>query len=216
MKRLLLICALAVAPLGCGGAGGSSKPAQITAGTTVARTPEVFAIVGPTRITASQVAGLIAYGQARAQEEGEPFPPQGTAQFAAVQKKAIDALVTLAEYEQKAASVGIHFTPEAITERAKTIEQEGRNVDTPQVQSAKRLLARLGLARDALFTYATRKVVVTKADVHAYFAQNRTFYENFPAAKKTIHEQVMAVKRNNVGNAFFARLPSEFKVVYKS
>ena len=52
------------------------------------------------------------------------------------------------------------------------------------------------------------------AEIHAYFEKNRAFYENFPAAKKTIREQLVAVKRNAVANAFFEKLPSEFKVAY--
>jgi hypothetical protein len=214
VKRLALLCLAAMALAGCGGEG--AKP-----GKTVARSgggpkpARVLATVGLTKITQRQVAALAAYSRARAVEEGEVLPRPGTALYRAVRQKAIDTLVTLAEYEQKAASLGIHFDRQAILERAKSIENEGTNKDTKQVEGAKQLLARLGLYREALFTYVTRNVVVTKADVHAYFEKNRRFYENFPAAKKTIRDQVLAVKRNNVGNAFFAKLPGEFKVVYK-
>jgi hypothetical protein len=76
------------------------------------------------------------------------------------------------------------------------------------------LLARLGLARDVLFVYVSKGVAVTSAEVQRYFQQNRSFYENFPAAKKTIREQVLAQKRNKVAIAFFARLPREFHVTY--
>jgi len=214
VKRLALLCLAAVALAGCG--GGGAKPGKTFARSGGGPKPaQILATVGPTKITQRQVAALVAYSRARALEEGEVLPRSGTALYRAVQQKAIDTLVTLAEYEQKAASLGIHFDRRAVLERAKSIESEGTNKDTNQVEGAKQLLARLGLSRDALFAYVTRNVAVTKADVQEYFEKNRRFYENFPAAKKTIREQELAVKRNNVGNAFFARLPSEFKVVYK-
>jgi hypothetical protein len=214
LRRLAPLAVIAVLA-GCGGKSHSNAPTPVTTSKGAGQAQAV-AMVGDRPITEAQVAALMAYSRARALEEGELFPAPGTAQYAAVRRKAISSLVTLVEYEQKARAIGVRFTAEQIADRAETIESEGtpEGKDAPAVQYAKVLLARLGLARDALFAYATRSVAVTSAEIDAYFEQNRTFYENFPAARKTIREQALALKRNKIAIAFFARLPRAFRVKY--
>ena len=211
MRRLAPLALIAVLA-GCGGKSHSDTDAEST---TAAQDSKTVAVVGRTRITEAEIAALMAYSRARATEEGEQFPARGTAQYAAVRRKTISSLVVLTEYEQKAAAVGIHFTADQIEARAATIESEGtEGKDSPTVEHAKELLARLGLARDALFAYATKSVSVTPAEIRRYLAQNRSFYKNFPAARKTVRAQLLALKRNRIATAFFARLPREFHVTY--
>jgi hypothetical protein len=216
VRRVAPIALLAAVLAGCGGKSHTIAPAASTSTAGAGPPGRVVAIVGHTRVNEAQVAALMAFTRARALEEGEPFPPPGSAQYAAVRRKTISTLVTLVEYEQKASSLGIRFTRQAIITRAQTIESEGapQGKDPPEVQYAKLLLARLGLVRDGLFTYVSQSVSVTPAEIRAYFEQNRSFYDTFPAAKKTIRDQVLAVKRNKVASRFFLQLPKQFHVTY--
>jgi hypothetical protein len=200
LKRLASIGVLTLTLAACGGGGESSG--------------KTFATVNGEKVTQSDADALVSYSRARAQEEGEDFPATGAAQYRAVEKKAVDTLVTLAEFEQKADSLGIHIDKDAIEERAKSLESEGSGKDDKETERAKELLAKLGLLRDALFAQITKDVTVTAPEIRAYLEKNRVYYENFPAAKKTIRAQVVGVKKNAVADAFFRNLPSEFKVTY--
>ena len=115
MKRLVFISVLTLALAACGGGGESSG--------------KTLATVNSEKVTQSDADALVSYSAARAQEEGEDFPATGTPQHRAVEKKAVDTLVTLAEFEHKADSFGIHIDKDAIEERAKSLESEGSGKD---------------------------------------------------------------------------------------
>jgi hypothetical protein len=198
LKRLAIIGVLALALVACGGESSG----------------KTLATVNSEKVAESDADALVSYSRARAEEEGEDFPAKGSPQYGAVEKKAVDTLVTLAEFEQKADSLDIHIDKDAVEERAKSLESEGSGKDDKETERAKELLAKLGLLRDALFAQVTKDVTVTAPEIRAYFERNRVYYDNFPAAKKTIRAQLVGVKKNAVADAFFRKLPSEFKVIY--
>src|SRR5205814_1687546 len=152
---------------------------------------------------------LLQFGKSRAQEEGVDFPAAGTPEFRRLRRNAVDTLVTLAEFEQTGARLGISLRPDEVERRAAGVGEAGEGGEADASDAAP-LLARLGLLREKLFAFATRKVRVTAAETGAFYAAHRAAFRRYPHPFATAREQLLAARRNGVATRFFERIQREF------
>jgi foldase protein PrsA len=168
----ILLCAALVA--GCGG-GGSAK---LGSGD--------VAVVGNVHVTQAQYDALVAQAKRSFQQQGRPFPKQGTTEYQTIKGQAVTLLVQQAEREAKAAQMGIKISDSDIQKRLDQIKKQyfGGSEKKYQAQLKKQHLTdqqvrddiRVQLISEAVFNKVTKNATVSNDDVHQYYITHPQLY----------------------------------------
>ena len=176
MKKTFLFPIVLVAALlaGCGGGGSASLKS------------DDVAVVGKIHVTKTAYDALLAQAQRSFQQQGRPFPKQGTSEYQTVKGQAVTLLVQQAETASKAGSLGINITTSDIDKRLAQIKKQYfQNKDSLyQAQLKKQKLTdasvrndiRNQLISEAVFNKVTSSVKVSDSDVHAYYTTHPQLY----------------------------------------
>jgi peptidyl-prolyl cis-trans isomerase C len=169
----MVLCAALVA--GCGGGGGSAKLS----------TKDV-AVVGNVHVTQSQFDALLNQAKRSYQQQGRPFPKQGTTEYQTIRSQAVTLLVQQAEREAKAAQMGIKVSDADVQKRLDQIKKQyfGGSEKKYQAQLKKQGLTdaqvrddiRGQLISEAVFNKVTKGVTVSNDDVHQYYITHPQLY----------------------------------------
>jgi len=204
MSRLTGTVAALVAVVALAGCGGGSSSAKLSS--------EDVAVVGKTAITKAQFDDLLATAEASFKQQGRAFPKQGTAEYATIKSQAITLLIQQAEREQKANDLGIEITDAQIDARLKQIKAQyfhGKDSEyraqlkTQGLSEAQvRADIKAQLISEKLFNKVTSDVKVTDADVHQYYVQHASQYQQ-PASRQVRH---ILVKKKALADSIYAQL----------
>ncbi len=175
MKKTFLFPIVLVAALlaGCGGGGASLKKDDVS-------------VVGKVHVTKAQFDILLTQAKRSFQQQGRPFPKQGTAEYETVKSQAVTLLVQQAERESKADSMGIKISNADVDKRLAQIKKQYfQNKEARyQAQLKKQHLTdasvrndiRSQLISEAVFNKVTSSVKVSDTDAHDYYTTHPQLY----------------------------------------
>jgi parvulin-like peptidyl-prolyl isomerase len=159
---------------GCGG-GGSAKLSS-----------NDVAVVGNVHVTQAQFTALLDQAKRSYQQQGRPFPKQGTTEYETIKGQAVTLLVQQAEREAKAAQMGIKISDSDVQKRLDQIKKQyfGGSEKKYQAQLKKQRLTdaqvrddiRAQLISEAVFNKVTKNVTVSNDDVHQYYITHPQLY----------------------------------------
>lgn len=205
VKSLLPILVLAAAAgvlAGCGGGGGSSASLK----------PGDVAVVGSTHVTKSAFDALMAQAQRSFQQQGRTFPKPGTTNYETVKGNAVSLLVQQAMREEKAASMGITISAQAVSNRLDQIKKQyfSGSEAKYQAQLKKSNLTdaqvrediKAQLISEAVFNKVTANVTVSNSDVHSYYVSHQSLYSQPP----TVDVRHILVKSKSLADSIYAQL----------
>jgi peptidyl-prolyl cis-trans isomerase C len=182
MQKSFVLITLAAALLaGCGGSGASKLRATDVA------------VVGSMHVTSSSLDALLARAKRNYEQQGQKFPKQGTTNYLAVRGQAVSILVQEAELEEKAAAMGIEVTDAQIDKRLAFLKKkyysgsQKKYLADIKKQGYTNAQVRTDVIRPQLISEAIQKqlskgIKVTDADVHAYYVQHASLYQQ-PATR---------------------------------
>jgi foldase protein PrsA len=210
---LALIAALALAA--CGGGGTSS--ADVPDG--------AVAVVGDKTVTKEEFDKLIEQQKKSAEAQKQDFPEPGTAEYEALKATVVKGLVEQKEWELEGEAMGVEVTDQEIETELDKLKQQYFQGDE-QKYSAE--LAKQGLTDEdvrnelrtrvltnKIFEAVTKKVIVSDADIKAYYEKNPTQYQQ-PASREVRHilvkTEALAQKLHDQiqGGADFAKLAQKY------
>jgi foldase protein PrsA len=210
---LALIAALALAA--CGGGGTSS--ADVPDG--------AVAVVGDKTVTKEEFDKLIEQQKKSAEAQKQDFPEPGTAEYEALKATVVKGLVEQKEWELEGEAMGVEVTDQEIETELDKLKQQYFKGDE-QKYSAE--LAKQGLTDEdvrnelrtrvltnKIFEAVTKKVIVSDADIKAYYEKNPTQYQQ-PASREVRHilvkTEALAQKLHDQiqGGADFAKLAQKY------
>ena len=210
---LALIAALALAA--CGGGGTSS--ADVPEGS--------IAVVGDKTVTKEEFDKLIEQQKKSAEAQKQDFPEPGTAEYEALKATVVKGLVEQKEWELEGESMGVKVTDQEIETELDKLKQQYFQGDE-QKYSAE--LAKQGLTDEdvrnelrtriltnKIYEAVTKKVIVSDADIQAYYDKNPTQYQQ-PASREVRHilvkTEALAQKLHDQiqGGADFAKLAKKY------
>jgi parvulin-like peptidyl-prolyl isomerase len=215
MKRLILLAfsALALVAAGCGGGG------------TAALGSGDVAVIGSQHITKQQFQDLMARAEKSYKQSKRPFPKAGTPEYEQLKGQAVGFLLRRAEYDQKAAGMGIHVSSDQV--RARIAKDKKQYFGG----SEKRFLAYLtqqGLTEagapeewkakiisEEIFKKITTNVSVSGTAVKAYYDTHKSQYvqpdrrdvRHILVLKKALADQLYAQLK---AGANFAKLAKKY------
>jgi len=177
--RMALMCMAVALVAGCG-SGSSAKLSS-----------NDVAVVGKTHIPKAQLDELLARAEKTAKAQNQKFPAQGTTQYQALRNQAVTSLVEQAEFEQKAAAMGVTVTKAEIDKRLAFVKKQyyggsekryladitKRGYTDAQVRNE---VIRLQLLSEKVQKQIIKNVKVSNADVDAYYKSHITSYSTPP------------------------------------
>ncbi len=171
---LAVAAALGLIVAGCGG-GGSTK---VSAGS-VAKVQKVD-------ITRSSFTALMDQAQRSYTSQKRTFPTAGSSEYVALQQQAVQFLVQRAEFEVKAADLGVKIDEKTIDTRLADVKKQYFGGDEKKFQTqikAQGLTAeqvradiRAQILSEEVFKKVTADVKVSDVDVKAYYDKKPTTY----------------------------------------
>ena len=200
---LLLICALALGVVACGGEDEPS-PADVP--------PDAIALIGEDEIPKADFDELMDRAKASYEQQKRPFPKPGSAEYDQLKDRAVSYLVQRYEFRKEAEEMGIEVTDEEVETRLARIKKEtfGGNQKTYEAE-----LTRLGLTDDdareqirdvivqeKIFKEVTKDVEVTDEDVRTYYEDNEAQFSQ-PATRDVRH---ILVKSKEKADTLYAQL----------
>jgi peptidyl-prolyl cis-trans isomerase C len=205
LALLALIAAGTVA--GCGGSGSSIKSDKLQS--------DDVAVVGQAHISQAQFDQLMKNGERTYKSEGQTWPKQGTAQYAALKGQAVTALVQQAMLNQKAAELGVKVTDKQVQDRLTTLIQQSFGGDRKKFEAqvkkegttdaAVNEEVRNQLLDQALYNKVTKDVKVGDKQIDAYFKQNAS---QFPDAASSRQVRHILVKKKALATSIYNQLKS--------
>ena len=187
----------------------------VVAMTTGGQKPEIAATVGGTAIPMSRVDGLLRHAQHEATREGKQFPAKGSAEYAALQRQALDLIIYHEELEQSAAKLGIVVTEQQIEAGGRRMEAgETGGVIDPADETFWRESFRGALLYRRIFQRVSRGIRVTEreilADYRAHAALYRLQKRSLAEARRSIRASLTATKRNAAMARWVSRMRQSF------
>ncbi|HEY0415923.1 MAG TPA: SurA N-terminal domain-containing protein [Gaiellaceae bacterium] len=177
MKKSLVFITMAVAVLaGCGGGGSASKLAS-----------DDVAVVGKQHISRADMDEVLARAKKSYKRQGVSFPAQGTTQFQTLRNQVVTLLVQQAEFDQKAASMGVKVTPAEIEQRLTFIKKQDyggsekryladikkQGYTDAQVRSE---VIKTQLLSEKVRAQILKDIKVSDSDVHGYYTSHISSY----------------------------------------
>ena len=209
---LALVVVLAA---GCGGGGGSNGvPA------------DSIAKVGGTDITKTTFNGLMSYGFARYESQGQPPPKVGTPAYAQLKDQAITFLVQEEELKQAGQKEGVTVTQKDIDARVASIRKTSFKGNEKKLEAALKsdhiTLSELEqfylgpqLLSQKLEDKVTKNVKVSKAAALKYYNQNKASFTT-PKTREVRHILVNSkglaqkIEKQLNNGASFAQLAKKY------
>jgi parvulin-like peptidyl-prolyl isomerase len=212
MKRSRLIAVFAVAIAAGALAAGCGSQRQSVGANDVA-------VVGDQTISKDQFDRLINQAKKNYQANKQTWPATGTAQYVALRKQAMQFLVQRAEFEQKAADLGIKVTDSDVDKQLSTIKSQyfgkGGKCDATceqkfQAELKKQNLSidqvrddvRASVIQNKIYAKVTAGVQVSDSDVTNYYKKNKTQYVQ-PESRDVRH---ILVKKKALADQIYQQL----------
>ena len=174
LPLLALLAVVGVVVAGCGG-GGSGK---VSSGS--------VAKVGKVDVKRTEFTALLDQAQRSYKSQKRPFPTAGSTEYIALQNQAVQFLVQRAEFQAKAAALGITISEKSLETRladikkqyfggdekkyAKQLKDQGLTAEQVRADVLSQIVS------EELFKKVTADVKVGDADVKAYYVKNPTAY----------------------------------------
>jgi len=187
---LLLVAALGLAAVGCGGGGddsaktepGSSEP---TVSTDVP--PDAIALVGGEKILKSEFDALVAQAKKSYESQQQEFPAAGTPEYEALKNQAVQYLVSRAEFAQEAKALGVAVTDEDVVKRLEELKQQYFGGDQAQFETQLeeqgltleqvKADVRAQIVSEKLFEAVTKDLDVTNEEIRTYYDENADLFK---------------------------------------
>ena len=173
LPLLALLAVVGVVVAGCG--GGSSK---VSSGS--------IAKVGKVDITRTQFTALLGQAQRSYASQKRPFPTAGSSAYITIQNQAVQFLVQRAEFQAKAAELGVKISDKSVDTRLadvkkqyfggdekkylKQLKEQGITVEQVRADILAQIIS------EEIFKKVTADVKVSDADIKAYYVKNPTSY----------------------------------------
>jgi foldase protein PrsA len=216
-RNICLLLLALVAALALAACGGGSSSADVPEG--------AIAVVGDKTVTKAQFDQLMEQQKKSAESNNQTWAAVGTPQYEAVKATVVQGLVEQAEWELEGEAMGIKVTDDEVEKELVALKKQYSLEDEDKYKAE---LARLGITdqqvRDQLrtqvlsnkiFEAVTKNVMVTDADIAAYYKQNATQYQQ-PASREVRHilvkTEALAQKLYNEikAGADFAQLAQKY------
>ena len=212
MKRPRLIAVLAVAIAAGALAAGCGSQNQSVGANDVA-------VVGDQTISKDQFDRLMSQAKKNYQANKQQWPDTGTPQYVALRKQAMQFLVQRAEFEQKAADLGIKVTDTDIDRQLATIksqyfgkagkcdstceqkfqaELKKQNLSLDQVRED----VRASVVQNKIYEKVTSGVTVSDKEVADYYKKNKAQYVQ-PESRDVRH---ILVKKKALADQIYQQL----------
>ena len=201
LKLIPLLALVAVLTAGC---GGSSGPKSVPG--------DAVAVVGGESISKSQFDQLLGQARKTFKAQKRPFPKAGSAQYKALQDQALSFLVQRAEFDQKAADLGVKVSDSQVDARLKQIKKQyfGGSEKRYQAQLKQQGLTeqqvrediRAQLVSEGIFNKVTKDATVSDKDVAAYYLAHKAQYGQ-PSSRQVRH---ILVKTKSQADSLYAQL----------
>ena len=206
MKRhaqfVLLSVLLALAVAACGGGGGASLGSGDVA------------TVGGQKISKDQLEALLSRAKKSYETDKRSFPKPGTREYNTLQGQAVSFLLQRAEFEQKAKDLGIDISDKQVDDRIEKLKKQFYGGSDKRYQDA---LKKQGLTEDQakdevraqlisedLYKKVTGKVNVTDAQIAAYYAQNKSAYQQ--KESRDVRHILVNLKQKALADKLYAEL----------
>jgi parvulin-like peptidyl-prolyl isomerase len=218
---VVALCGVALAALAAG--CGSSK--QSVGANDVA-------VVGDRAISKEQFDRLVKQACSSYKAQGQKCPAPGTAPYDALRKQAMQFLVQRAEFDQKAADLGVTITDSDVSKQLQTIKAQyfgtGGKCDSKceakyRKQIAKQNLTdtqvredvRASVVQNKLYAKVTEGIAVSDKEITDYYSKNKKQYiqpasrdvRHILVKKKTLADQLYTQLK---GGADFAKLAKKY------
>jgi peptidyl-prolyl cis-trans isomerase C len=201
--KFLLPLVLVLLLAACGGGGGGDSLAK-----------EDVAVVGHTHIDKAQYDALLESAKQSYKAQGQAFPKVGTSGYETVKAEAVSLLVSQAERDEEAKSMGVTVTAKQIDDRLAEIKKQYFS-DNPTkykaylkqnklTDASVRQAVREQLISQAVFDKVTKDVTVSDKDVHAYYQQHISQYTQQP----TRDVRYILVKDKKTADSVYSQLKS--------
>ena len=208
--RLLAVFAVAVAAAALAAGCGSSNPSVGA---------DDVAVVGDQSISKDQFDHLLNQAKRNYAANKQPWPDPGTQQYEALRKQAMQFLVQRAEFEQKAADLGIKVTDSDVERQLATIksqyfgksgkcdstceqkfqaELKKQNLTLDQVRQD----VRAQVIQNKIYEKVTAGVTVSDKDVADYYKKNKAQYVQ-PESRDVRH---ILVKKKALADQIYQQL----------
>jgi len=202
MKRLILLVftSLALVVAGCGG------------GSTASLGSSDVAVVGEQHVTKQQFQDLMVRAEKSYKQSKRPFPKAGSAEYEQLKGQAVGFLLRRAEYEQKAADLGIHVTDEQVRTRiAKDKKQFFGGSETKflayltqqgltEAQAPEEWKAKI--ISEEIFKKITSNANVSDKEIRAYYDSHKSQYVQ-PQRRDVRH---ILVQKKSLADSLYAQL----------
>jgi parvulin-like peptidyl-prolyl isomerase len=211
-KRLLAVCAVALAAAALAAGCGSSNPSVGA---------NDVAVVGDQSISKDQFDNLMDQAKRNYAANKQPWPETGTQQYVALRKQAMQFLVQRAEFEQKAADLGINVTDSDVDKQLATIksqyfgkggkcdatcekkfaaEMKKQNLSIDQVRDD----VRASVVQNKIYEKVTAGATVSDKEVSDYYKKNKAQYVQ-PESRDVRH---ILVKKKALAEQIYQQLQS--------
>jgi parvulin-like peptidyl-prolyl isomerase len=207
MKQHAFLVVLAVVLMlllaACGGGGTASLQSNDVA------------VVGDQQVSKEQLANLLERAKKSYSAEKRPFPKPGTSAYNTLQGQAVTFLLQRAEFEQKAADMGIHISDKQVNDRIEQLKKQfyGGNEKTYERALKKqgltpdqaRLEVKAQLISEALYNKITSKVQVSDSAIQSYYNTNKSVYQQ--KASRTVRH--ILVPSRALADRIYAQLVAD-------
>jgi foldase protein PrsA len=159
----------------CGGGGSASLQSNDVA------------VVGDQQVTKEDLTNLLERAKKSYVAEKRPFPKAGTSAYNTLQGQAVTFLLQRAEFEQKAADMGIHISDKQIDDRIDQLKKQFYNgSEKVYEQNLKkqgltpeqaRQEVKTQLISEALYNKITSKVHASDSAIQSYYNANKSVYQ---------------------------------------
>ena len=186
---------------------------------------DAVAVVGEREIPKSEFDGVMDQAERGYKIQKREFPKVGTPEYNSLKNQAILYLVQRAQFEQKAAELGVKVSEKDVDARIDQIKQqyfggddkryEQRIKETGLTPASVRTDIRAQLIQERLFEKVTEDVKVTDDEIRAQYEKNKDQYGT-PASREVRHilvpsrRQADRIYRQLRGGADFGALAKRF------
>jgi parvulin-like peptidyl-prolyl isomerase len=184
---------------------------------------DAIAVVDGTEVPRTQLDALMMRAKRSYQANKQDFPKAGTTDYQSLQTQAVAYLVQSIQYEQVAEDLGVTVTDAEVDKRVQQVlDQPPFNGDRKKLdaelekqgysQAAFRAELRSLALRDELVEKLTASAKVTKADIAAYYEQNKSTY-SVPESREVRH--ILLAVRKPDGSVDFVKSKALADDVYE-
>ena len=172
---LAVLCALALALVGCGGSDDGDVPG------------DAVAVVNGDEVPREDYDALLARAQSSFKSRKREFPAAGTPEYQQLKRQAMEILTQRVQFEQKAGDLGIEVTDKQVDARLQQLKvqffsgndklyrEQLKRGGLTEAEVKKDI--RSQLISEAIYNKVTENVTVSDAEIATYYRQNKADYE---------------------------------------